>query len=861
MRVLHYLFNPKIDLPVLLGQPGGWSPLACFIHCKSAGFERLHLLYKVADSAHLKVLQDYIDETSAFFSRRYSALPTTVTRSEERLVNYFAEMGSSLVESFEHYIYLDSVELFTRIQLHAYVTGRNFVLLPAMVRKNTANEPWPGVVTLYRRDFTGELSFNAEYKQEGLLVPDAAVQVIEPLTPPERVNAPGLPLHLSSLYTVQNSVGDFASKPGAGGSVANEKAAVTQVPSSVADALAAAGYALAPSGLADTDNSHSTGSQAGAEPEKKQPPLAAQADLPEDASLERSLDVPARTAGTASSPHADISTGAGVKTPVHFFDEHLNDPLVEQGEATFASASTLHPRATSGDIFNNVPGGAAPAAPADITVNEPETTSDEALHSLEDTLRAKLSSDNKLEISRAVEFLKTGIQTRNAAFNRMMEELSVVALNSSAPVLLLGPTGAGKSQLARRIFKLKKAVGQLQGGFVELNCAAVQGALAQSTLFGHTRGAFTGASNVREGLLRKADKGLLFLDEIGALGLEEQALVLKAIEDKRFYALGADRESSSNFQLICGTNQNLQMDVLNGKFREDLFSRCNVWTFVLPGLADRSEDILPNLEFELSKISTEQARQVRMETAAKERFLSFACAPGSLWRGNFRDFSACIQRMSTFATDDIITLQFVEREIERLRALWSVPGSAASINPAPPATKEQPASTFARVPAELQRGNLYCSEHTQRAEEMSDSEAIMGLAGGVATAQKYASLGTDKPQMALGMNADLGLAATSGQSDIYGCTSEADSLFNRRTFPNIFKTLGEHKLLDIDLFDRPQLEFVLGVCYSSKSLAEAGRSLFQVSRVTRSSSNDSDRLRKYLARFGISWSHIHSQQL
>lgn len=123
----------------------------------------------------------------------------------------------------------------------------------------------------------------------------------------------------------------------------------------------------------------------------------------------------------------------------------------------------------------------------------------------------------------------------------MIEQIEKVAIKSRAPILLNGPTGAGKSFLARRIFELKQARHQFSGAFVEVNCATLRGDTAMSTLFGHVKGAFTGARESREGLLRSANGGMLFLDEIGELGADEQAMLLKAIEEKTFYPFGSDR--------------------------------------------------------------------------------------------------------------------------------------------------------------------------------------------------------------------------------------------------------------------------------------------------------------------------------
>lgn len=172
----------------------------------------------------------------------------------------------------------------------------------------------------------------------------------------------------------------------------------------------------------------------------------------------------------------------------------------------------------------------------------------------------------------ALAFLKNGIATRNKGFNALIEEIERVAIRSRAPILLTGPTGAGKSHLTRRMFELKKSRHQVSGEFVEVNCATLRGDGAASTLFGHKKGAFTGAATDRAGLLRAAHEGVLFLDEIGELGADEQAMLLKAVEERRFFPMGSDREVSSDFQLIVGTNRDLRVDVAQGRFREDLYA-------------------------------------------------------------------------------------------------------------------------------------------------------------------------------------------------------------------------------------------------------------------------------------------------
>ncbi|MDA7415414.1 RNA repair transcriptional activator RtcR [Xenophilus arseniciresistens] len=361
----------------------------------------------------------------------------------------------------------------------------------------------------------------------------------------------------------------------------------------------------------------------------------------------------------------------------------------------------------------------------------------------------------------AVAFLKRGIATRNARFNALIDEVERVAVRSRAPILLVGPTGAGKSFLARRMFELKKARHQVSGPFVEVNCATLRGDGAASSLFGHKKGAFTGAASERAGLLRSADQGVLFLDEIGELGADEQAMLLMAIEEKRFYPVGADHEVHSDFQLVAGTNRDLRGEVAAGRFREDLFARINLWTYELPGLAQRPEDIEPNIEHLLAQHAQQAHRGVRFNAEARAAYLRFAQGPDAPWHGNFRDLSASITRLATLAEGARITEDLVQAELARLRWLWAREDAA-------------PAHTLA--------------------------------------------------------DDDLDL----------------DEL------------LGTEQAAALDLFDRLQLEAVLRVCRRSRTLSDAGRQLFQASRMQRSVVNDADRLRKYLAKHRLSWERIRA---
>ncbi len=354
-----------------------------------------------------------------------------------------------------------------------------------------------------------------------------------------------------------------------------------------------------------------------------------------------------------------------------------------------------------------------------------------------------------IERQNDLDFLKSGIATRNRRFNALIETIERVMLRSTEPLLLTGPTGAGKSQLARRIYELKKLNRLMTGAFVEVNCATLRGDMAMATLFGHTKGAFTGATAARPGLLKTADNGILFLDEIGELGLDEQAMLLRAIEEKTFFPVGSDREERSSFQLICGTNKDLAAAVREGRFRDDLLARVNLWHFQLPGLADRREDIEPNLDYELDKFSRKTGQRVSLNKEARARLLRHALSPDTPWRGNFRELNAMMTRMATLAPDGRIDAATVDDELAR---------------------------------------------HTS--EPADDDEA------------RFAEL------------------------------------------------LGVDYVKRFDRFDLAQLAEVLRIAQTSSSLSDAGRKLFSATRRLKKTANDTDRLRKYLLRFHLTWDDV-----
>jgi transcriptional regulatory protein RtcR len=367
--------------------------------------------------------------------------------------------------------------------------------------------------------------------------------------------------------------------------------------------------------------------------------------------------------------------------------------------------------------------------------------------------RIRLRTELNREKLEEDHYLKDGIETKNERFNQLIDQITHVALTSSEPILLLGPAGAGKSKLAQRIYDLKLRKKQVSGNFIPVNCATICGDTAMSALFGHKKGAYTGALQNREGLLKAADRGVIFLDEIGELGLEEQAMLLRAVEEKMFRPFGSDNEIRSDFQLIAGTNSDLKQLVRNGRFREDLLARIDHWKFSLPGLRERTEDIEPNLKFELDQYAKNRQKTIDFTAEARRKFLDFATSPDARWKRNFRDLRRAIDRMATFATTGRITTEIVEDEIRRLQEEWMDPGKKS----------------------------------------------------------------------------DTGLLEL---------------------------LMSREKLESLDMFVKIQLKGVIKVCLKCRNISEAGRNLYSQSRTQKSSSNDSDRLRKYLDRYDIEWQQI-----
>jgi DNA-binding NtrC family response regulator len=250
----------------------------------------------------------------------------------------------------------------------------------------------------------------------------------------------------------------------------------------------------------------------------------------------------------------------------------------------------------------------------------------------------------------------------SAAMRRVVETAAVVA-PSSAPVLIMGESGTGKEVVAQMIHHWSP---RAAGALVAANCAGLPEALIESELFGHTKGAFTGAGQTREGYFRTAHLGTLFLDEIGELPLHLQPKLLRALESGQITPVGSDAPVQVDVRLIAATNRDLSKEVLEGRFRDDLYYRINVVELVVPPLSQRQDDILP------------LARRFALEFAGAPVRLSpqaVQCLLAHHWPGNVRELRNAIQRSCLLCRGDVILPEHLPPKVA---ALAGAPAAATS---------------------------------------------------------------------------------------------------------------------------------------------------------------------------------------
>ena len=273
----------------------------------------------------------------------------------------------------------------------------------------------------------------------------------------------------------------------------------------------------------------------------------------------------------------------------------------------------------------------------------------------------------------------------------IMHEIQQAA-NSRSTILLRGESGTGKELVARALHKLSA---RRQQPFVKLNCAALPETLLESELFGHEKGAFTGAVKTRRGRFELADSGTLFLDEIGDMSLAMQVKLLRVLQERNFERVGGHRPISVDVRIIAATNADLEEAVRQRRFREDLYYRLHVVPIVLPSLRERREDIPSLVGHFLVRFNAENRRSLKISSPAMDLIVEYD------WPGNVRELENCVERMVVMTRRDIVAPEDVPLSMN----LNPAPLAAVAA-PSPPPPAETRSSTLPRAVAEIERERL-----------------------------------------------------------------------------------------------------------------------------------------------------------
>lgn len=275
----------------------------------------------------------------------------------------------------------------------------------------------------------------------------------------------------------------------------------------------------------------------------------------------------------------------------------------------------------------------------------------EALHQCQmarDTINSIQTQQHKTPLFRSL----VGQSEAICQVRRLIEQVA----GSDASVLILGESGTGKEVVARNIHAMSARMGK---PFIPINCGAIPGELLESELFGHEKGAFTGAITSRQGRFELANGGTLFLDEIGDMPLAMQVKLLRVLQERCFERVGSNRSVEVNVRIIAATHRNLESAILDGKFREDLFYRLNVFPIEMPPLRQRSQDIPLLINELIARIEGEGRPVPRLMPDVISALTHYQ------WPGNVRELANLVERLAILYPDSIVSCQELPSRFQR----------------------------------------------------------------------------------------------------------------------------------------------------------------------------------------------------
>ncbi|WP_339676682.1 sigma-54 dependent transcriptional regulator [uncultured Zhongshania sp.] len=300
-----------------------------------------------------------------------------------------------------------------------------------------------------------------------------------------------------------------------------------------------------------------------------------------------------------------------------------------------------------------------------------------------------------------------------------LRRLSAQVADKAVTVLITGPSGAGKEVVARSLHDLSS---RRDAPFVPINCGAIPRELLESELFGHERGAFTGAISSRAGRFELAEGGTLFLDEIGDMPLEMQVKILRVIQERKFERVGSDKTRSADVRIIAATHRNLEEMINAGQFREDLYYRINVFPLRVPALAERPDDIGHLIRALSKQIESEGLGQLRLADSALRSLCSHS------WPGNIRELANLLERLVIMYPDSVVGLTDLPENYRYGESDWQ---------PAP--LVAQDAAPAGELPA-LPTDGIDMKAYIQNLEREWISQALASHAGVMSKAAAHLGL-------------------------------------------------------------------------------------------------------------------------